>query len=247
MKISVCLTTYNGEKYIYQQLQSILHQLGKEDEVVICDDLSSDNTINIIECLNDDRIKLYVNDYNLGHVRNFEKAIQLSKNDIIVLSDQDDIWFENKLKVIKAKFSSNSSLVLYHHGITTVTEDGNIIDNNYNNVDMSFNTFSLFRKLFNMLVKQHYFGCCMSFKSTLKNTMLPFPKVTYAHDHWISIVATMNSEIECDNQSLIYYRQHSANLTPKKNLGIMKKIQFRLKALIMTFVSFKRKLIYVQK
>jgi glycosyltransferase involved in cell wall biosynthesis len=247
MKVSVCLTTYNGEKYIYQQLKSIMAQLGKEDEVVICDDLSSDNTINIINSFNDERIKLHVNDYNLGHVRNFEKAIQFSNNDIIVLCDQDDIWFKNKLKVTMDKFKSNSSLVLYHHGITTITEKGEVIDNNYNNVDLTFNTFSMIKKLFKVLIKQHYFGCCISFKSDLKKKMIPFPKVTYAHDHWISIVAIINGEIECDNQSLIYYRQHSDNLTPKKSLGIIKKIKLRLLALTMTLVSFKRNLIYVQK
>ena len=188
MKISVCLTTYNGEKYIYQQLQSILPQLSIEDDVIICDDLSSDKTIKIINSLNDTRIKLYINEYNLGHVKNFEKAIQLSSNDIIVLSDQDDIWSEDKLKVIRDKFNSNSSLVLYHHGITTITEDGKVIDVDYNTVNMSFNNFSTSHRLLKMLIKQHYFGCCMSFKSSLKSKMLPFPKTTYAHEDRKSVV-----------------------------------------------------------
>ena len=92
MSISVCIATYNGEKFIQKQIKSILSQISLNDEVIVVDDLSSDNTVKIIESLNDKRIKIYLNNKNQREVYSFNRAIELAKNNFIFLSDQDDIW-----------------------------------------------------------------------------------------------------------------------------------------------------------
>ena len=93
--ISVCIATYNGEKYIKEQLLSILPQLGKKDEVIISDDHSTDNTLDIVKGLNDNRIKIVMNNREKGYTSNFENALSYAIGDYIFLSDQDDIWMSN--------------------------------------------------------------------------------------------------------------------------------------------------------
>ena len=98
--ISVCMASYNGEKYIKQQIDSILKQLSDEDELVISDDGSTDNTLSVIQSIHDKRIKLIHNQGEHGYSRNFENALKNSKGDYIFLSDQDDVWKDNKVETI---------------------------------------------------------------------------------------------------------------------------------------------------
>ena len=97
--ISVCLATFNGEKYIYQQLSSILSQLSDIDEIIVSDDGSADKTIEIVKSIKDKRIKLFHNPYRQGIIHNVENALRESKGNIIFLSDQDDVWLNNKISV----------------------------------------------------------------------------------------------------------------------------------------------------
>ena len=94
VKISVCIATYNGEKYIDEQLLSILKQLGPDDEVIIVDDYSKDNTVDKIRKFNDPRVNIYENEVNRSHVYSFGRAISLATSDIIFMSDQDDLWID---------------------------------------------------------------------------------------------------------------------------------------------------------
>jgi glycosyltransferase involved in cell wall biosynthesis len=103
MKTSVAICTFNGEKYIKAQLESILNQTLAIDEIIICDDGSNDKTIAIIELIqieNPNKISLYKNKVNLGSTKNFEKAISICTGYYIFLSDQDDIWKENKVEKV---------------------------------------------------------------------------------------------------------------------------------------------------
>ena len=109
--ISVCMATYNGGKYIKEQLDSILPQLGKEDELVISDDGSKDNTYSIIQSYGDERIKLFYNHGKHGFVGNFENALKQCKGDYIFLSDQDDIWKVNKVSVVMEKLKDYSLVI----------------------------------------------------------------------------------------------------------------------------------------
>lgn len=244
--LSICMATYNGAQYIKEQLNSIIAQLEEGDELVICDDSSTDDTCEIIKSFSDSRIKLHNNISRLGHVKNFEKAISLSKNEVIVLSDQDDVWDENKLAVIRDTFVNDKELMLYHHGITTIDETGNILDTDFNKLDLRVNSLFKLKKISMLFFKQYYFGCCMSFRKKLNTQILPFPRFTYAHDHWISIAANIKGKSFCDNNSLIYYRQHSSNVTPKGGLNIISKVRVRMLQVALILIAFKRKC-YVQK
>ena len=118
--ISVALACYNGENFIYEQIQSIINQTITDLEIIICDDKSTDNTIDIIHNIKDKRIKLYQNNIQLGVVKNFEKAISLCNGEYIALSDQDDVWVEKKLEkqlnqyIIEREKRPTGPLLLYH-------------------------------------------------------------------------------------------------------------------------------------
>src|SRR6266702_1070934 len=102
--ISVCMATHNGARYIRQQLETILFQLGPDDEVVVSDDSSTDETIAIIKSFADQRIRLFENNTFYSSIFNFENALRRATGDIIVLSDQDDIWLDNKIATIRSRF-----------------------------------------------------------------------------------------------------------------------------------------------
>lgn len=122
--ISVCMATYNGQKYIEEQLRSILQQISDEDEIIISDDGSKDETLSIISTIDDSRIKIYVNDGTHGFTHNFENALSKSNGDIIFLSDQDDIWTENKVQTVLKELEKVDFVT---HDCITVDSEMNVL------------------------------------------------------------------------------------------------------------------------
>ena len=123
MKISVCIATYNGEKYIKEQLSSILSQLEENDEVIISDDSSTDNTIQIVENFKDKRIRIFREQKFKSPIYNFENAISKATGDIIFLSDQDDIWHKAKVHKIK-QYLSNEDITCIVTNASIIDEEG---------------------------------------------------------------------------------------------------------------------------
>lgn len=131
--ISVAMCTFNGEKYIKEQIESIINQSLIPDEIVICDDCSKDNTVNIIKETLDNwsgKVHLVVNEKNLGYRKNFEKAISLCNGDIIFLSDQDDVWNRNKIEIM-VNALNNSDAILAFHDVEVVDENLKLITGSF--------------------------------------------------------------------------------------------------------------------
>ena len=198
------MATYNGEKYIKEQLDSILPQLGKNDEVIISDDSSTDRTVEVIKDFNDIRIKIYKNINDNGYTNNFENALEKSSGDIIFLSDQDDVWIENKVKRILNLLKDYDFVVTDN---TIVDEKLKVLNNSHFEV---FNTKSGF--LTNLLLPR-YVGACMAFKRNVLDKSLPFPanKKLCAHDYWISLIAELYFKSYKLDEQLLLYRRHSSN------------------------------------
>lgn len=219
--VSVCMATYNGEDYIEEQINSILCQFEENDELIICDDLSDDNTIRIIHSFNDNRIKLYTNKERLGVIRNFEKAISIASHPYIFLADQDDIWAKNKIVVCK-KYLETSDLVL--SDCSLIDEHNKIIEDSYfkyNNSQYGF---------VNNLIKNSFIGSCMAFKKNLLSKLLPFPKLIPMHDWWIGLVVSLNYKYEMCEKSLVFHRIHKANTSStskKSEFSTVEKINMR--------------------
>jgi glycosyltransferase involved in cell wall biosynthesis len=235
--ISVCMATYNGEKYIEEQLNSILLQLGLDDEVIISDDNSNDNTINIVREFNDKRIKIFKNKGS-GLIQNFENAIKYSSGEYIFLADQDDIWNANKVKICLSDFEKGVDLIL---------SDCSIFDSeSKETIYESFFDFNKSKKgIINNIIRNSYIGCCMAFNSKVKNKVIPFPKNIPMHDSWIGIVAEIYFKVNFNKSKLISYRKHSGNAsdtgTGKSKYSIMKKVSFRFflaNAIIIKYFKF---------
>lgn len=201
--ISVCIPTYNGGKFIRKQLESILKQLSSADEVVISDDSSTDNTLQIIKSFNDSRIKIFENNIFHSPIYNLENALKQATGDYIFLSDQDDEWLENKVSVCMDNII----------GYDLIIHDADIVDEFGNSTADSFYIRNHTKKgKFYNLLKNGYLGCCMCISRKLLDAVLPFPKDIPMHDIYIGNYAAFNGyKIKFISDKLIHYRRHGAN------------------------------------
>jgi glycosyltransferase involved in cell wall biosynthesis len=220
--ISVCVTTFNGEKYIREQLNSILSQININDEVIISDDSSMDDTIDIIESLKDSRMRLLKNNNFRSPIFNIENALKNAVGDYIFLADQDDIWLPNKVETV----------VKYLQKYDCVVSDARIIDVNDNIICDSFIKKNKSRKgFFHNLIKNGYLGCCMAFNKKILKHALPFPANIPMHDMWIGLIAEIFGETLFLNESLISYRRHGLNFSmtsEKSKNSLTIKARFRI-------------------
>lgn len=218
--ISVAMATYNGEKYIKEQLDSILKQLKEFDEIVISDDGSSDNTINIINSYKDKRIKL-INGPKLGVKKNFENAIKNCNNKFIFLADQDDIWVNNKVEIVLNYFIKEKADLIVH--------DCDVVNEKLEVIDESFYKYRKSKKgILKNIMKNSYIGCCMAFKSSFKDKILPIPNNIEMHDQWIGLKTEKYGRVLFINEKLIHYRRHDSNVSLMKHYPIFKMLKNRI-------------------
>lgn len=235
--ISVCMATYNGAKYIRKQIDSIMYQLGKDDELIISDDNSTDDTVKIIQNINDKRIKILShlrNDINSKYsnnhymvASNFENALNHANGNYIFLSDQDDIWHPDRIALM--------SKALETHPI--VYAPFSLIDENDQNITNNQKYPHVSGKLPRDIITQPYFGCCMAFHRSLLNIALPFPKGTITHDNWIGLLAEiLDVKIHILDTPLLYYRIHSNNVSHQINSNpLWFKMYYRVKQLFQLY------------
>ena len=204
MKISVCMAAYNGEMYIKEQIGSILKQLKDDDELIISDDNSSDKTSLIVRAIDDPRIKFIINKGEKGYTRNFENALKESSGDIIFLSDQDDVWADNKVEIM-LKHLEDADMVV---------SDAEIVDSQLQVInDSHFLLHNVKKGFWNNFLKTRYIGACMAFKRSVLDKALPFPKHQKycAHDYWLTIVSEAYHRVSLEHRPLLLYRRHGKN------------------------------------
>ena len=218
MKISIAFIVYNGANYMRTQLDSILAQTHKVDEIIVCDDASSDNTKKIIEEYKNkypDLFYIHYNNKNLGPTKNIEKAIQACTGDIILLADQDDYWEANKVETIANWFEVNPTM----NGVFTngsLMNSNEKLDNKYSLWDtMSFpynkvnNSQDL--KLYINTVENTVTGATLAIRNKLRFLKQPFPVIKHlVHDRWLAINLAETNSLGILNNKLIRYRIHSA-------------------------------------
>jgi glycosyltransferase involved in cell wall biosynthesis len=243
MNVSVCIATYNGEKYLLDQIASILVQLTHDDEVIVVDDFSNDNTVKLLRDFNDPRIRIYLNDRNRKHVFSFARAISLAKNEIVMLSDQDDIWVKGKVNKIKEAFENSKNISLIYHNIIPIDTFGKVLESKF--PLYSGGTRNSLKFIIRQLIKPQIYGCACSLSRKKIRNLLPFPKSVYAHDHWIAVWAAINGQVLFLHDSLVRYRQHSNNLSPKKHLPLQTCIILRIKLLMQIFIAIWRRIIRI--
>ena len=165
--ISVCIATYNGQRFIERQITSILSQIAEDDEVVVADDGSTDDTLAILRGLNDPRIRIIDGAHRHSPTWNFEKALEQARGEFIFLADQDDVWMPEKVAVTMS----------YLQKYDCVVSDNVIVDAEGAVIAESFYAVNKTRsgKYYNLLIKNGYLGCCMAFRRCVLESALPFP------------------------------------------------------------------------
>ncbi len=225
MKISVCMATYNGEKFVSEQLRTILSQLAPADEVIIVDDASGDSTCSMIEQLADNRIRIFRNSENLGVLASFEKALRHSTGEVIFLSDQDDVWYPNKVRRFHSVFQN-------YPAITLVISDVSVIDGDGDLLLQSRQAEKPFRSgLLTNLIKNRYTGCAMAFRRAALRYCLPFPPSIPMHDVWIGMLTEVYGKITFLDEPLIFHRRHGNNASPDKNAPYLRMLCWRMSLL----------------
>ncbi len=211
--ISVAICTYNGEQFIESQLESICSQNYPVDEIVICDDGSTDKTVQKANDFLKEHFQEYriiENQQNLGFRKNFEKAIGITQGEIIFLCDQDDVWKKDKVEKMVEAFQVNNKCLM-------VFSDAELVDEKLNIKPMSlwksiyFDKHAKTLNWWELLLKGYYVtGATMAVKRELYVRAYPFPESWY-HDGWLAINAAIYGEIAALPDKLIFYRQHTSN------------------------------------
>jgi len=206
-KVSIVMATYNGERFLRPQMDSILHQTYTNIEVIVVDDCSTDNTVALLEeyAENYDNIRLYKNEENIGYIKNFEKAITLADADFIALSDQDDIWHPEKIAILMNNI----------HDASMVYCDSELIDDHGNSMNKKMTdlkNLDSYTDCLSFLIGNGVFGHAQLMRKSLAVKAMPFPE-DCPHDWIIPFLAAFNGTVKFVNAPLVQYRQHANNIS----------------------------------
>ena len=219
--VSIAMCTYNGAGFLQQQLDSLAQQTRQPDEIILCDDVSSDDSVAIAQTFAEKsgvKVRVHQNAQNLGYVRNFEKAISLCTQDLIFLCDQDDLWQPNKIEQMVEVFDAEPNVGLVLHDFCWIDE----VNQPYPGPVDSYGPKKLSASQLPQEIKDHsisvfmepypraWCGCMMAYRRSFNDVVLPiFPGK--GHDDWILKVLAPITETRFIADSLVHYRMHQKN------------------------------------
>jgi glycosyltransferase involved in cell wall biosynthesis len=224
-KVSVCMAAYNGAQFVRAQLDSILPQLAPEDEIVIIDDASNDETVARILDFNDGRIRLFAHGRNEGVVATFEDALRCATGDILFLCDDDDLWAPNKVEKVLREFCQHEEVQVVASRVALIDERGARLP------DARVNRYGGFvRGFWRNIVRNHYQGSAMAIRASFLGQVLPFPRnKLFLHDAWIGTRnEALGGKTAFIDEPLVYYRRHSHNASRRHDLLRLIKLRIDL-------------------
>lgn len=206
MSVSIAMATYNGGAHLAEQLQSFLAQTVLPDELVVTDDGSTDDTLEILEAFIETApfdVKVFRNAQNLGYAHNFGKAMQLCVHDLVFLCDQDDVWFPEKVEYVLALAEAHPEKVLF-------MTDARLTDGELNPTP-----FTMLGQIADAGKNRAAFlvGCCMAVRQSFLAPVLPIPEVYWQHDFWLADLADLLEGRWIDDHVVQYYRRHASTTT----------------------------------
>lgn len=221
-RVSVCMATYNGQDFVREQIESILGQLGPDDELVIADDASTDATLEVLEQCSDARIRVLPSQRNGGHVRTFERAMAQATGSVVLLADQDDLWPPGRVAAMRRELTRYpvvaGNLSVFGGGPAPALPPLRRAD-----------TAANLRNVLGVLLgRRTYFGSAMGYRGELRRVLLPMPMSAEAHDLWLALAGCLNGGVAHVEEPVVLRRSHGGNLTPTSRRGWAKVVRTRL-------------------
>ncbi|ARK09909.1 glycosyltransferase family 2 protein [Fibrella sp. ES10-3-2-2] len=237
-KVSIALATYNGQKYLEDLLASLVEQSYPIYEIIVCDDISDDNSIKILNKYKLHLpIKIYVNEKKLGVIKNFQRAISLCTGDWVACCDQDDVWMSNKLEISVNALNTldESKPALVFSDLTVTDKDLVVITNSYwKMININPLQTSLYSLLFGNIVT----GCTMLMNKPMCIEMIYIPEEAIMHDYWAACIAFTYRNYKVIPQPTIFYRQHGNNVTTNTTVTIYSRFLNLIKSLNGEFSNY---------
>jgi glycosyltransferase involved in cell wall biosynthesis len=212
--ISVCMATYNGASFVAEQIASILPQLGPEDELVVVDDASSDQTVAVVRSVGDERVRVHQNDHNVGYVQTFERALGLAHGDLIFLADQDDVWPEGRVATMVRALDRGAVVA----GNLAILGGPSTMRGPFGEKDWRIDSAASGHTLRNLVRLAAsdipYFGSAMAVRREVLDLALPFPaSVRELHDGWLALLGLMLRSMVHVDDRVVLRRLHEGNTT----------------------------------
>ncbi|TQJ41530.1 glycosyl transferase family 2 [Arthrobacter sp. SLBN-112] len=235
-RVSVCLAAYNGAVHIEEQIRSILPELGDADELIVVDDHSTDNTVEVVTSIGDPRIRLIPAQRNAGYVRTFERALGEARGEFVFLSDQDDVWLPGRVETMISALDGQDVVVSNCQHF-----DGPLGSFHEIRLRAQDSTHPV-RNILGIVVGYRlHWGCAMAVRKRILHQVLPFPQhMTESHDQWIAMVGNVNRSINYLETDTILHRLHGENLTPRGVRSLSKIIKARVAFIRNVFVAVRR-------
>jgi glycosyltransferase involved in cell wall biosynthesis len=234
-RVSVCMAAYNGAAFIEEQISSILAQLGNSDELIVIDDGSKDNTVEVVAAIKDDRIRLSVNDSNVGYVRTFNRAFDQARGTYVLLADQDDLWADGRLDAMVSALSTSN----------VVAGNLEILGTGGRRTPSPLVAAQSGQRLRNIVMifadRRGYWGCAMGVRREFLAVATPFPRPLYeSHDLWLALLGNAAGSITHLEQTVTLRRVHGGNATPTSRRGIVPALRGRVMLLRCLLVGVRR-------
>lgn len=226
--VAIIMATYNGEKYISEQIQSLLCQTYPNFNLYIQDDCSTDSTFSILSEFqqNDKRIHLFQNKSNVGYKKNFEFLLQRTSEHFILFCDQDDIWVPEHIEILLNNINDNDCIGGNALLIDTDGNSMNITTKDCCNINIIPSKENQF---IHLLFSNNIQGAAMMITSNIKKSMLPIPDNIKWHDYWAAQIASVNNGCKYIDNVILKYRKHSVSVTRTENYSIFNRIKTYLK------------------
>jgi glycosyltransferase involved in cell wall biosynthesis len=221
VRASVVMAVYNGEKYLEEQIGSIVPQLDASDELLISVDPCGDSSkeIALKFAARDARVRV-MDGPGKGVIKNFEAALKCAQGRFVFLSDQDDVWLEGKMAAVLDE--------LMREGVTAVVHNASVTDEMLQNIFGRFFEHGFHSGIVRNIVRNRYIGCCMAIRRGLLDIALPFPDDIPMHDQWLGLLAAKHGRVAYIDRSLMLYRRHADTVTGRSKAGALTRLKLRL-------------------
>lgn len=236
--ISVVMAVFNGQRFLRQQVESVLAELVPGDEFIAIDDGSSDGSLSLLNGIGAPVLRVLANPENLGVARTFERGLRLATNEYIFLCDQDDVWLPGKRAAFVSSFERDSSVMVVISDAEVIDEQGRVISSSFMATRRGFDG-----SLMGTLWRNRYLGCSMALRRCLLEIALPVPRLAPMHDMWIGMLGRIAGNVTYLPSSFLHYRRHSANVTPSRPQSWPRMLLWRIQlATALTLRVFSRRI-----